>query len=248
MPSVVIPALGNITSIIAAAMLADSMLSFAAIMIIVRLMSSAVAFLTLPMMAAPFRVIAGIVRDGQVYLSTETVGLVIDHGVVLLTSHLITREQFGVLGVCRQFISVGDSVGWSRLLVVYPSMCASARDVLPRVLREMRVLALATTVVLVVGSVFAGLFIYQQPIIALYAPIALLALMPRYIVNAYESILRAVGDVPGIWKLAGWRVLMGPLILVAAFLYGTLGVIVAAVITAAVTVLYSRILARRALR
>jgi hypothetical protein len=244
---VVIPAIGNLLAIGVAAIAAPDMFSFAVVMVLGRFLSTATAFVTLRVAVASARDTIKLVRSGWIYLYTETTSLFLDQGAFLLTSIFLTREQLGILGVCRQFVFVGDNVAWSRLLMVYPSMCNAAREVLPRALRQMVRLSMWVTPVLMLGSIVAGLLIYQEPLVAIYAPIALLALVPSYIAGTHESILRAVRDVAGLWRLMAWRVAVVPIPILSAMWGGVTGVIVASLVVAVFTALYVRRLATLAI-
>lgn len=243
---VVVPAIGNLLSISVAAIVASDMLSFSAVMVVGRFLSTTAAFIGLRMSIASVGEILKFVRSGWIYLYTETASLVLDQGAFLLSSIFLTREQLGILGVCRQFVFVGDSVAWSRLLMIYPSMCAAAREVLPQALRQMVSLSMWITPVLLTGSIVAGLLIYQEPLIAIYAPVALLALVPRYVAGTYESIVRAIRDVAGLWRLMAWRVAVAPVTVLSAIWGGVAGMTVASVVIAVLTAIYAGALANRA--
>jgi len=226
---------GNLVGLVAGFAFQQTFVGFSLVVCICRFVGLFALFRGLRLVRISLRDIGHHIWAGTRFLTADLINMSADQLTVLACSYLLSREDLGILGLCRQLLTVSDTPGWSRLMVWYPRVVADPKGTFPPLVRKMLSLGTACALVTAVFSVALGFLIYRQPQVALFAPLLLSSGPLRYLVVLYDMGLRATGAISAnnmVTLLRGGLVL--PLVGGGAAVGGISGAILAMVFHVAI--------------
>jgi O-antigen/teichoic acid export membrane protein len=227
----VIPPIGNMLGLIAAAAFGSSFLMFAALLAAFRFASIAVVFLRLPRGRLPLREVLEHLAEGLRFLTADAVNLGSDQVTVLIVSYLISRGELGLFGLCRQMLTVSDTPGWSQLQASYPAIVADPQGQIPKLRRRLMVTGVLCAVVVAALTVPLGLWVYHLPGFMILGPLLQTSTPVRYLLGVYDTRLRAIGAVARSNRVSLIRGLLALLIIpMGAWMAGATGAVVATIL------------------
>ena len=191
----IIPALGNLAGLLAAALIGQNFVMFALILALTRFASVAWAYLRLPIGPLTPRDAWGHIRDSLHYLTSDALNQGSEQLVVLLSSTLMSRGELGLFGLCRQLLTVSDTPGWSQAQAVYPALVADPYGTFTELRRRMLWLGVFCGSTVAVLTVPLALFVYHLPALLIAGPVLLASVPIRYLLVVYDVQLRALGLV-----------------------------------------------------
>ena len=110
----------------------DSLSGFALLLLIFRLVGIAATFCWLPMQSvSPTRFWAHL-RPSLGFLSADLVNYGSDQILIVAISYMLSRDELGVIGLCRQIVGVADAPGWAMVQAAYPAIVADPISEVPR--------------------------------------------------------------------------------------------------------------------
>jgi hypothetical protein len=180
---------------IAIAASAASLPTFGIILLCTRIAASIVGFLPLSYAWTSFADVATTIRASVRYASLDAAGMLAELLPIVLISGLLTREELGLIGLLRQFLTVADLPGYSMVFNAYPSLVQDPDRVGPELARANERMAWKSALGTLVLASAAAVVVYGAPVLAAALPIVLLSLPARYITNFCDQALRAAGLV-----------------------------------------------------
>jgi O-antigen/teichoic acid export membrane protein len=242
--TVVGPLLGTL-GIVAGGLLATSPLEFAYYVTASRLAANIVVYAVMGIEFVGFRRILAEMRRGFGYLATDAVLTANDQIATILLAMILTREDMGVWGICRQLTIAADTPSWSIVQAKYPEMIRSPHEVSASLAKQILVLSVAVAVTGTIASFGLGRFIYHVDILGPVMAILLLSLPARYLQNLDDQLMRAIGAGGLCAQIAAIRLPISVLFTsLAAFVWGIWGAAASVTATALVLVVVYRIVAR----
>ncbi|MGD9763482.1 MAG: lipopolysaccharide biosynthesis protein [Candidatus Binatia bacterium] len=142
--------------------------------------------------------IARIGRDGVRWLAPDLLGLLSEQAAPLLLGVFVSRGELGVFRLCQQLLMAADSPCWTYVQANYPRMVDSGPRFVERVHAQVRRLALAVALALVVGATVLAYAFFHVPQVAPLMAILAAALLWRYKTYLFGQALRAVGRVGAV--------------------------------------------------
>ncbi len=242
---VILSPLGNSIGLALGGLLADDLLTFAIILTVARFAGAFAAFARSRFGPASFATIVAHLRCGVDYLSVDTLNLGSYQASVMLTSVLLSREELGIFGLCRQIITVSDTPASSSTSVWYPRLCQHPQQSFPGFKRHMLQLGAYCALGLAVLSVPLGLWIYHSPVFALLAPLMVASVPFRYLVVAREALIRAIGQIRAMRELTIFRCALCVLLPLGVLAGGVLGAIITSVLQSIISFWFIRTLMSR---
>ena len=167
----IIPPIGNLLGLIVAAWVSPGFVTFAAILAAFRFAAIGCAFLRLPCRRTSFRMLITHMADGARYLIADAINLGTDQAAMLILSFILSRAQLGLLGLCRQLITVSDTPGWSQIQAFYPGMVADPARNGPLLISRLRWIGIVSAASVALLTAPLGLWIYRAPGFLVLAPL-----------------------------------------------------------------------------
>jgi O-antigen/teichoic acid export membrane protein len=227
----IIPPIGNLLGLIVAAWVGPGFVTFAAILAAFRFAAIGCAFLRLPCRRTSFRMLITHMADGARYLIADAINLGTDQAAMLILSFILSRAQLGLLGLCRQLITVSDTPGWSQIQAFYPGMVADPARNGPLLISRLRWIGIVSAASVALLTAPLGLWIYRAPGFLVLAPLLQVSTPIRYLLAAYDTRLRALGLVAASNRISAIRgVLTLAIIPAGAWAAGAFGAVVAIII------------------
>jgi hypothetical protein len=169
--------------------------------------------------------------DGARYLIADAINLGTDQAAMLILSFILSRAQLGLLGLCRQLITVSDTPGWSQIQAFYPGMVADPARNGPLLISRLRWIGIVSAASVALLTAPLGLWIYRAPGFLVLAPLLQVSTPIRYLLAAYDTRLRALGLVAASNRISAIRgVLTLAIIPAGAWAAGAFGAVVAIII------------------
>ncbi len=218
----VIQPVANLIGLGLAAAFAPSLVVFAAILAVCRLAGTLAAFLVLP--RAPMRLGDAIGHAGASlrFITADAINLGADQLTVLVVSTLISRGELGLLGLCRQLLTVSDTPGWSQMQADYPALVTDPARATPAVRRKMLWLGPVCGLGVALAAVPLALWGYGVSGLALLGPLILCSVPWRYLLCVQDVWLRAVGAARRANSVSVLRCVLGLLLVPGGALAGSL--------------------------
>jgi O-antigen/teichoic acid export membrane protein len=201
----IIPPIVNIVGIAVAAAFANSLLVFAATLVVARLVGIFGICLRLPYRAVSPRRLWRHLYPSLGILSADLVNYGSDQLLVLAMSYLVNRQELGILGLSRQIVSIADIPGGSLLQTAYPAMVQDPQAELTMTRKRMLTLAGLTMVGCAGLALPLGIWVYRVPLLPAYAALLLTSLPARYILSLCETYLKAIHQLRTLNWLAVLR-------------------------------------------
>jgi O-antigen/teichoic acid export membrane protein len=224
----------NLIGLIAAAVFGSSYIMFALILAVFRFGGTLTAFLFLPRAPIDLRLFAKHIGDGARFLVGDAINLTTDQITVLIVSYLMNRADLGLFGLCRQMLTVSDTPGWTQMQTKYPAIVVDPERAFPEFRRLMLGLGVFCGACVAVLSIPIGLFVFHLPRFMTLAPLLLTSVPLRYLLNAYDLYLRAIGALTRVNRVSLARSVVALLIIpIGAWSGGALGAVLATIIHAA---------------
>ena len=129
-----LPPFANLAGLCIAALATTTLTGFALVLAAFRLAGIAIVFAQLPLARVAPRAVLARLRAGSAFLTTDAINLGSEQVVVIAASYLIPREALGVLGLCRQLLTLAETPGWSFVQARYPELVAKERETFPAAL------------------------------------------------------------------------------------------------------------------
>jgi O-antigen/teichoic acid export membrane protein len=192
----ILPPLGNLVGLIVGASIAHSLVTFALVLALFRTVGVFIAFLRLPLARLPVGGFLAHLRGSIRFITADAMNLGSDQLSVLAASYLMDRQALGLFGLCRQLLTASDTPGWSQMQVAYPAAVSDPNETIPRLKRRMLQTGIVLSIIVSIGAVIFGLWIYHVPRLALLGPLLLASVPLRYLLGVYDMRLRALGAVP----------------------------------------------------
>jgi hypothetical protein len=225
----VIPPIANLIGLAFGAAFGSTYWSFAVILTVFRFVGTGTGFMLLPYARITLGEGWRHTREASRFLTSDIFSLGSDQLTVLLNSYILTRGDLGLLGLCRQVLTVSDTPGWSKIQASYPELVRSPDDVGAALswtmLRLGSFCGLACVVVMYPAS---NLVFHLHRLFSLVV-IAMLCTPFRYLVLSYDFRLRAIGAIGLSNRVCAARGLLSLLIVpAAAAAAGALGAVLGA--------------------
>ncbi len=218
----VIQPLANLIGLGLAAVFAQSLVMFALILAVLRLAGTLAAFLALPRAPMAVGEAIGHVRASLRFITADAINLGADQLTVLVVSTLISRGELGLLGLCRQLLTVSDTPGWSQMQADYPALVADPARATTLVRRKMLWLGPVCGLGVGLAAVPLALWGYGVTGLALLGPLIQCSVPWRYLLCVQDVWLRAVGAARRANAVSMLRCLLGLLLVPGGALAGTL--------------------------
>jgi glycosyltransferase involved in cell wall biosynthesis/O-antigen/teichoic acid export membrane protein len=237
----VIPPTGNLVGLLIAQHYGADFATFAAILALSRFLSIGIVFLLLPCGRIGLRTMIRLLADGSRYLTADAISLGSDQAAVLVMSFLLSREALGLLGLCRQMLTVSDTPGWSQLQAMYPDVVADPDRSIPLLIRRLCWTGLTCAVAVAILTIPLGRWIYRVDGFAVLAPLMLISTPIRALLMAYDTRLRALGLVRKSNFVCAVRGAMTLIIIPGgAYVAGVMGAVFATIIHTTLATLLTR--------
>ncbi|HEX8374057.1 MAG TPA: hypothetical protein VF606_02645, partial [Geminicoccaceae bacterium] len=211
-----IPPLANLAGLGVAAATASSLAGFAAVLALFRLAGVAMVYARLDLAPVAPRAVLARVRAGAAFLTTDAINLGSDQLVLLLVSYLLPREALGLVGLCRQLMTVAETPGWSLVQSRYPELVSRAGAGFPHLRGRIVRLSLLCSAVTLPAAWLLGTQLYEAPALCPLAVVFAAALPARDLGNLYEQTMRALGAVRSSNQVAALRFAVAVVALPAA--------------------------------
>ena len=215
----VLPPVVNAVGMLAAALMTDTLIAFAAALLISRALGNASLFLQFDYARVSPSDAWRYGLQGLKYTPIDLVAMLSEQIGPLIMAYSLTRAELGLFGLCQQLLSAADTPGWSVSQAHYPALAKSEQGIVQSLRRSLVMLSVVMAVLLCVGSFVLGEYVYKAPLF--FPMMALLAVsMPwRYLNNFYDQVLRAAGWVRMALGLAILKLLLAGLFLVPLVLF-----------------------------
>lgn len=240
---ILIVATGYTLGVVSATLVADTLVEFALWLALGRLGGVLVAYLGLGFRWCGWQAVGGQLRLSAPYLLPDSLGLMAEQLPIAILAPLTTREEIGIYGLCRQFLSAAETPLWSRLVVLYPRLCARPRECVA-VAHAMAWRGLGVMLALMALAAALAEWVYDSAQMRWLGPLLMLTIPLRYLAGTAEIGLRAVGAVSATNSLGLVRLALVMLTPLGLYLARIPGVVVAVIVQGLVTAW----LAERALR
>jgi len=194
---------------VVAVMFTDSLVESAVVLLIIRLLGNVIQCLCLQMAKMPLKLFVEHLSSSVRFLSSDIISSITEQLCSVLVSYILTREEFGLFGLCRQITNVADAPCFSVLQAAYPTVIRSPVENTLAMRRQIVRLGSLATIGFAVLTLPLGLWFYHVPSYPFYATFWLLGLPSRYLCFLYDSGLRALGNTRIMNKLAIFRGLAG---------------------------------------
>lgn len=241
--SLIAPICGSI-GIGLGALLADDLLTLALWMMAFRALGNLGLFVALPGYGpiGPARWWLE-VRAAVAFLPMDTLMLLAEQLALVVLSLMLSRDELGLYGLCRQMLNAADTPSWSFVQAHYPDLVrtrlASAHALGRSLIRLTLVVALAA----LVGAGVLAEFVYREPVLLGMMAVILAALPARGFAHFADRVLRAAGRIRLATQLAAGQLMLALVVFpTAALVHGIWGAVVAlAVLSAVWAAVYDRL-------
>lgn len=168
---------------------------FTSIFAMSRLIGVIAQFIPLPFMFPQLRVMRAMVWDGVSMLRADIINIVSDQSLNVLMTRLLTRDQLGIFGICRQLMAAGMIPIWSFSQSHYPDIVRTRFSSRRNLERQALLLSMVVAGGVCVISYIMGKFIYQEGRIFTLMTIFSISIPSLFLCNLYSPALRAIGEV-----------------------------------------------------
>jgi O-antigen/teichoic acid export membrane protein len=225
------------------ALLADDLLSLALWMAMFRILGNFGLFAALPGYGLIGR---GQwwqeVRAGAVFLPMDTLMLLAEQLALVVLSVLLSRDELGLYGLCRQMLNAADTPGWSFVQAHYPNLVQTRLASAQALGRSLIRLTLVVAIAALAGAGVLAEFVYREPVLFEMMAVILTALPARGFAHFADRVLRAVGRIRLSTQLAAGQLALALAVFpLAALGHGIWGAVVALALLSVVwAVIYDR--------
>jgi len=146
------------------------------------------------------------------FLPMDFLGIISEQSVSFIMAILLTREDLGILGLCRQLVYAASMPGWSLIDSKYPKLVSSCSDIAESLKEKNHFLSKYMILAVILSSGILGVFIYEIPQFWPMCSLLALTMPARYLGNFYDKVIRAVGKIRSCTNLALIRLLLAVLI------------------------------------
>ena len=187
--------LSSFFGIIFATYFSWSYVSFALILGLIRLVGFICAFTLLPHQRISLKQVVDQIMSGVKYISSDSINLLSDQLPILISSFLISRQELGLFGLCRQSLTLSQTPIWSFMSSKYPSIVENPGVSLENMPSEMLKFGAITGLVVSIISLPIGFLVYKSNEF-IFLSFLLMFLNPyRYLLYFYDVYLKAIGAI-----------------------------------------------------
>jgi hypothetical protein len=195
---------------------------------IFRLLGVVIPYALLPHDFSQLRQAAKQLRSGLRFLFSDAVLILSDNLVLLLSAHVLTRGDLGVLGICRQLLTASDTPGWASMQSAYPRLVAEGDRHFHQLTQAMFRTGAIMGVFVTVLALLLGALVFHVHDLWFYTAVLMVSAPARYVVLTIETRLKAKGAISVANWMTGLRASAGFAVIGAAtILNGLLGHLVA---------------------
>lgn len=242
--TIVAPLVGTI-GILAGGFFSNSVLEFAVYVTVSRLIGNVIVYAVMGIERVPLGRVFAEMRRGGSYLATDALLTANDQIVTILLALILSREDMGVWGICRQLSTAADTPSWSIVQAKYPEMIRSPHETWPSLTANIALISIAVALTGAIASFGLGHYVYHVEALGPLMAVLLFGIPARYIQNLDDQLMRAIGAGSMSARLAALRmpvtVIMTP---AAAYCWGIWGAATSVTAAALVLVAVYRLAAR----
>ncbi|WP_160008904.1 lipopolysaccharide biosynthesis protein [Rhizobium sp. 18055] len=202
--------------------------TFCVWVLVFRVLGIVIPYALLPHDFSNLRQTAKQLGSGLRFLFSDAVLILSDNLILLLSAHVLTRADLGILGICRQLLTASDTPGWANMQSSYPRLVAEGDRYFHQLTQVMFRTGAFLGVVVTALAFLAGALVFHVQNLWFYTAILMVSAPARYVVLTIETQLKAKGAISVANWLTGLRAIAGFVVIgTATVLNGLLGHIVA---------------------
>jgi O-antigen/teichoic acid export membrane protein len=181
--------------VISGMLFSSTILEFALVLLIFRGLGSAIPFFFKEYARVSMGMILNCAKGGFGYIPTDLISTLSDQSGPLIMSHIMSRVDLGIFGLCRQVLTAADIPGWSFIQSKYPKIVKRDPVLIQEIGKQNGRIALLTSLVMNLGSLIMGFFIFKVPHFWYMMCVLMLTVPFRYNNNFSDQIIKAYGFV-----------------------------------------------------
>jgi len=187
--------LSSFLAIISASYFSWSYVSFATILASIRVAGFLYAFTLLPHAKIGVVEFVDQLKSGVKYISSDSVNLLSDQMPILISSFLISRQELGLFGICKQIATLSQTPMWSFMSFKYPSIVHNPELSLEKMPAEMLKFGAIIGFIVSIISIPIGFLIYKSDEFIILSFLLMFLNPYRYLLYFYDVYLKAIGAI-----------------------------------------------------
>lgn len=209
----------------------ESLIEFGVVLTVFRFLGTFYTFSVLPKEFVTIKEMYHKLKTSIVYVVSDSINLLADQVPLFISSYLISREEMGLYGLCRQVVTFSQTPIWSTMTLAYPSVVKDPIKSLSQYPEHMFKFGALTGLVGLLVSILLGTLIFHSNEF-IYLSIILMIVNPyRYILYFYDIYLKAIGATHFMNLATFLRLISGLLLLpFSLWMWGVYGGVLASVI------------------
>ena len=192
----------NSVGMLIAALMTDTLMAFAAVLLITRTLANACLFARLNYSRVTATAALRFVWKGLKYSLMDMIAMLSEQTATLILANFLTRAEVGLFGLCQQLLAASDTPGWSVIQSHYPELVKNELGLAKSLRRNLVMLSILMAILLGFGSYILGIYVYKIPSLDIMMLVLALSVPWRYLNNFYDQVLRASGRVRACTRLA----------------------------------------------
>lgn len=198
----------NSVGVIIGMLFSTNVLEFSLIILVFRGLGSSLPFLLKEYARVSIGTIISCGKRGFGYIPTDLISTLSDQSAPLIMSHIMSRGDLGIFGLCRQVLAAADMPSWSFIQSKYPQIVRRDSVLIQEIGKQNSKIALFSSLMMNLGSLIIGFIIFKLPHFWYMMCVLTLAVPFRYNNNFSDQIIKAYGFIRLNTWLALWQFLL----------------------------------------
>lgn len=183
----------NTLGILAGVCLANSVIELALAILIFRSMGNVLSFVLLKYVRIDTMTVLRCGLRGFEYLPSEFFALLSEQSGPIILSRMLTREDLGLFGLCRQILTAADVPSWSFVQSKYPKLVETRLKVAREVAGQNLRISLLVALMAIGMSFILAFHIFQLPQLFSLMCVLALVLPFRYNNHFFDRVVKSQG-------------------------------------------------------